>query len=379
MKNFLVISSTSYTAPLFNFFTELKNKGHSFYWLSSRKDLMARVNEMGWPGRAITLSLLPANIILSPCAAIILPIIYILVLIYLFILKLSKKTDTVICFCWQEKIIFTPIAKLLKVKIIWFECPHYDLPSVSPVYRLLFKFYTRWARVIALNNLIGQKLEIWGIPKKNITRLDFGIRTDYYARQENIFSELAQAEHKSKGRQFFTIGAAADLNGQQNIEVLFQAVKKCLDVIPDLQVMIAGDGPERKNLTWLAKKMNIDSLVWFVGEQINLKKWLDTFDIYVITGRWLTLKDIDAALQALSNQLPLIGPAGIGLDDFVRHNKNGLLINGNNSEDLTQAIIKLRQNKKLRQQLGQAGKETVDKNFTLDKMVEEFEYIVNKQ
>ena len=57
-----------------------------------------------------------------------------------------------------------------------------------------------------------------------------------------------------------------------------------MPVIPNIQLIIIGEGEERKNLSWLAKKMEIDNLVWLVGEQEQLKKWLDSFDVFLALG-----------------------------------------------------------------------------------------------
>ena len=159
-------------------------------------------------------------------------------------------------------------------------------------------------------------------------------------------------------------------------EHLFQAIKDSLEVIPNIQLIIIGEGEERKKLSWLAKKMNINHLVWFVGEQKILKKWLANLDIYLIIAKHLSLLDLFAAHQAMAAGLPIICPDEEDYGEIFTPDANALLVPPNDKEALTQAIIKLRREKDLRKKLGTAGKKLVTEKYTLENMYREFEKIL---
>jgi len=142
--------------------------------------------------------------------------------------------------------------------------------------------------------------------------------------------------------------------------------------MPHLQLIIVGEGKERKNLAWLAKKIEIDNLVWFVGEQTFLKKWLEDFDIYTIVCENPSLNDINITIEAASCGLPIISPDNIGFDELVFQNKNGIIFEANSNEMLAQEIIKLYKDKMQRKNLGQNGKTMVDNSYTIDKMTKSF-------
>jgi glycosyltransferase involved in cell wall biosynthesis len=165
------------------------------------------------------------------------------------------------------------------------------------------------------------------------------------------------------------------LDQKQKIETIFQAMKICLPVIPNLQLIVIGEGRERKNLAWLAKKMKIENLVWLVGEQEQLKKWLDSFDIFLAAGDALKLDDCGNILEAMAAGLPVLGPRNIGLENLVVENKTGALIEADNSEMLARQIIKLHQDKKLRVHLGKNGQERASRLFTLEEMTAKLEQI----
>ena len=186
---------------------------------------------------------------------------------------------------------------------------------------------------------------------------------------------MAGAGRDNHRRKYFTVGVITALNQKQKIETIFQAVKISAPMIPNIQLIIIGEGEERKMLTWLAKKMEIENLVWLVGEQEQLKKWLDSFNVFLAAGSILTLDDYGNIIEAMAAGLPILAPRNIGLEDLVIENKTGALHEADNSEMLARQIIKLHQDKKLRQYLGRNGQERASQSFTFNKMVDEMEKI----
>jgi glycosyltransferase involved in cell wall biosynthesis len=375
-KNILIINTHPNINPLFDLFEELNNWDYSFYLLTNDNKLLAKFREKNWFAKKIRLGLNLTNLFSVVVFLAFLPLWYLFALGYLLYFKANKKVEFVICFNWPEKLIITVVAKILQLRVFWLECPNIDYPALNRALKNFYKLNSRLVQIITLNNFTKTQLINFGLKPKNIYPVPLGIKLSRWQHQENIFTKMAQAKQKNLNRKFFTIGTATQLDNKKSFEVLFQAIQKCLTVIPSLQLIVVGEGPERKNLAWLAKKMEIDTFVWFVGEQIYLKKWLDNFDLFVFTSKILTLGDLNTALYALLAGLPIIGPSHIGLEDIIVHNKNGLLVDIYDGETLAQNIIKLEQNLRWRIRLGQNGKEIVNKFFTLNKMVKRFAEII---
>lgn len=282
--------------------------------------------------------------------------------------KLRRQVDLIVCFNAGEKIIITPLAHLLGLKVVWLESPALNYRRCNNFLLALYKLNCRLARVIVFSDYGKLKLKNINCPENKINLIAPGAKLASY--QENIFNELAGVGQKNFHRKYFTIGAVTALNHQQKIETIFQAVKTSLAVIPNIQLIIIGEGQERKNLLWLAKKMEIDNLIWLVGEQKQLKKWFDSFDIFLVSGENLLLDDYSNILEAMAAGLPVLAPRHIGLEDLIIENSTGSLIEADNSEMLARQIIKLYQDKKLRLYLSKNARERASQLFTLDKMVE---------
>ena len=362
MKNILFINSESDISSLAAFFKELTNSNYNLFFLSHKRNSLEAINNF----KKNNLSKLNKYIFL-----ILSPLLFIYFFFKLAYYKYKRKINLLVCFDYRERIIFSPLAKILKIKKIWLEMPGKDYKKTKRLIKLSRQFGKK-TKIAVFSELTAKELEKCGIKDKFIKKILPGIKLKGKSHQENIFSEIAETNKANHLKKFFTIGTVIDLKSKQKIELLFQAAKECLTVIPHLQVIIVGEGKERKNLTWLAKKIEIDHLVWFVGEQNFLKKWLDDFDIYIVNCENPNLEDINTTLEAASCSLPIISADNIGLDEFVSKYKNGSIIEAESSEMLAQEIIKLYKDKAQIKTFGQNGKIMVDNFNTIDKMVKSF-------
>ena len=339
MKNkiFITKSSDANISPLFDLFNALEEKNYELLFLNNDKALKK-----------------------------------IYIFIKLIYYKFKFKIKNIICLGVWEKILFTPVAKILKIKTVWLELPGEKKEKQGFILNFLLKKISKLSKTVVFKKCDKNNLIKSGFDSKKISFVAPGINLKQRARQENIFHGLAKNKNSQSQKKFFTIGTVAELNFEQTIEILFGAVKKTLDVIPNLQVIIIGEGEERKKLTWLAKKMEIDNLTWFVGEQAHLNKWFDGFDIFTTSRVNADLFDIFVLLNAMSAGLPIISTEDHGFDDIIEDEKNGLLLPKDDSELLAGAIIKLQQNKMLSKNLGQNAKDTIRDKMNLDLMADDF-------
>ena len=133
----------------------------------------------------------------------------------------------------------------------------------------------------------------------------------------------------------FVVMTVARLEKVKGIEFLIRAVK-------DFQLLIIGDGSERKNLENLVKKLNLKERVNFLGEIPNEKipEYLAAADCFVLPS----LKEGFgiAILEAQAAGVPVIATRVGGILDLVEDQKTGILVEPGNAEAITQAILKIR-------------------------------------
>lgn len=289
--------------------------------------------------------------------------------------KFKRGADLVACAGFNEKIIITPLANLLGIRVVWIEYPALNSAKLSKFASAIYKLSRKPAEIAVFSGYSKIKLKNMGCDENKITIITPGAAHPGY--QKNIFSNMAATAANNFQRKYFTIGAITPLDQKQKIETAFQAVKICAQVIPDIQFVIVGNGPEKKNLLWLAKKMEIENLIWMIGERSDAKKWLANFDIFLALGDNLCLDDYGNIAEAMASGLPVLGTRNIGLEDMVVENKTGALVESGNSEMLARQIIKLHQDKRLRLHLGANGRELACRSFTLEKMAEGLANVFN--
>ena len=377
----ILIANSSKETPLLlsNLFSELARKEYFFYFLLAQAD-----SELKNCGKIKKMHFGPAARGSFGFWLFLLTYPFLLFGYFFFLLyfKYRKNIKTLVCLNWNEKIIFTPLAVFLRVKVIWLEPPEINYKKMPAGLLLLFRFFSRWATIVAFVNFAGMQLKNIGVPANRIKITAPGIKLNQPGQQQNIFSNLAKAEKSNFSRKYFTLGVVTDFVSPHQIENLFQAVKTCLAVISNLQLIIVGEGRKtvkdkgKKRLDWLAKKIGIDNLVWFVSEQDNLRKWLDSFDVFVITSEISNLSNLSIVLKTMSVGLPIIGFRNRGFEDLILEDKSGVLIEAGNSEILAGKIIELYKNKRLGSNLGKNARELAENSFTLEKMAEAMEEIL---
>lgn len=295
----------------------------------------------------------------------------------LLLIKKRKSIKALFLLETNEKLIITPLAKILKIKTFWIESPENNYEQKPKKVRKKIIKYAKKIDLITFCNLTKIRLLNLGVKESQIHFIPLGIQLKQNAYQDNIFSNIAKLERNDYGKKYFTIGTISDLSYSAHIENLFQSILNTLIVVPNLQIVIIGDGAERKNLNWASKQKGIDKLVWFVGDQNNSRKWMESFDVYIETNEIINFDNLANMFCAMSNKLPIISFEGSGFEEIIQNNKNGILIEPHNNESLTQAIIRLQQNKKIRKDLGESAMYTVETNHNLSNTAEKIIQLLN--
>jgi glycosyltransferase involved in cell wall biosynthesis len=131
----------------------------------------------------------------------------------------------------------------------------------------------------------------------------------------------------------------------KGVEYLIAAMERC----SDQQLVVVGDGPERRNLEKLAVKM---ANVAFVGEVPS-----DRVTEYFQRARMFVLPSLsegspNVVLEAMAHGVPVIATAVGGIPDLVNHGETGFLTQPGNISEIVQYVRKLADDEPLRRRLG---------------------------
>jgi glycosyltransferase involved in cell wall biosynthesis len=100
----------------------------------------------------------------------------------------------------------------------------------------------------------------------------------------------------------------------------------------------------------------------------NIYEYYKAMDMFLLPSRSEGFSL--ALLEAAASGLPIIASNIPGNDEFIEQGKNGLLFNISKPNELTQAILRLADERKLSNEYGRSAQEYFIKDFTLQRYTE---------
>jgi len=120
------------------------------------------------------------------------------------------------------------------------------------------------------------------------------------------------------------MGSVARLHPVKRHHVLVEVVAHLRRSIPELTLVLVGDGPERAALMALARDLGVADAVHLLGVRRDVQHILPAFDVFCLTswreGIPLTL------LEAMAARVPVVATTAGGIPEAVRAEVDGLLI-----------------------------------------------------
>ena len=159
-----------------------------------------------------------------------------------------------------------------------------------------------------------------------------------------------------------------------NIIINKYGIKNIIAVMCNEGDKIARDRFYEKRLNGLINKYNLRKYMRFfryTREVYYTQHLMENADIYVDT-MYRTVRGQGfgkTGLEAMSSALALVIPDNPDVTIYVKHMQNGLLYKKNDAEALAKAIVKLVENKKLREKLGRSARKFILKNYDWEKNI----------
>jgi len=152
------------------------------------------------------------------------------------------------------------------------------------------------------------------------------------------------------------ICSCSRLSYWKRIDRIFQALRICRMQGQNAQVLLAGDGPERESLTKLARELDIEENVVWLGAIPHDDIWamMNLSDIFIITND--VTNRCNPLYEAIYASLPVVSIYDCSTQDLLKDGENALLADRENVEQLGHCLVRLCQSPPLREKLSQAQK-----------------------
>lgn len=159
----------------------------------------------------------------------------------------------------------------------------------------------------------------------------------------------------------------------KGLEVLLSAARRILDRFEFAHFLIVGQGPLHAKLEDIARESRIDSRVTLTGIRRDIPSILAATDIFVLPsyseGLPLSL------LEAMAAAKPSVATSIGGVPELIDSGLDGIIVPPGNLTALAEALCRLLENEPYRENLGRRAREKAISNFTLERMVSEYESV----
>ncbi|GAA2903701.1 hypothetical protein GCM10010517_69700 [Streptosporangium fragile] len=148
--------------------------------------------------------------------------------------------------------------------------------------------------------------------------------------------------------------AAGRLVGQKGFDLLIPAFRRVVDRHPDWRLRIYGTGPKRDRLRDLIKEHRLRDSVTLMGRTDRLDEELAKASFYVLSSRFEGLPMV--MIEAMTQALPVVAfDCPTGPRDVITPEVDGLLVPPQNVAALAAAMVRLVEDRELRDRMGAAA------------------------
>ena len=248
--------------------------------------------------------------------------------------------------------------KLRKIPLIttlhgWTHARFFSLLQIY--YWLEIKSLKHCGAAIIVSNAMRSNPRLKHHRKENLTVINNGISLSNLEASHNQHNHDAHPNNyamdldiKKFCENGFIVGAIGRLSPEKGFNYLIEAFS-LLNNTRDIKMVIIGEGPFRATLEKLINSLSLSEKILIAGYRVNASKYLPFFDVFALPS--LTEGLPMTILEAMSAKTPIVATKVGGVPEVLQNGQGGLLVEPRNPKSLADAILKIRNNRELTEQL----------------------------
>ncbi|HXN41850.1 MAG TPA: glycosyltransferase, partial [Myxococcaceae bacterium] len=232
--------------------------------------------------------------------------------------------------------------------------------------RLMMRALTRAADHVIANAKAIQRMlvEKEGIPSERVSVIYNGIDIAAFDRRVRQEPSLPLP---ATGSAPVAVLVANMIDPVKRQEDFLQAIAEVRTRFPELQAFLVGDGPRRAQLEELAAGLHLKSVAHFLGHRVDVPAVLARANIGILCSEREGLSN--AVIEGMAGRLPMIVTNSGGNPELVKDGERGLVVSVRQPSELAAAMVKLLENPTTCRRMGEAGRQFVEKEMGLSRMV----------
>lgn len=293
-------------------------------------------------------------------------------LIKLFKIIKKFKPDILQSFLFFDNITARVMGKILGISVIISGQRNVDIYR-SKSRNFIEKITIPLADCIVSNSRAGKELLIRRekVPENKIKVIYNGIDLkDFHNIQRGKLSELINKEITNS----LVVGFVGRLIKQKGLNYLLEAAAELKKEFRKIIFVLIGDGDKKEKLEELAKKLDIQDVIYFIGRKEEAWQYMKLFDVFVLPSLSEGLPNV--IIEAIVCEVPVVATKTGGISELIEDGKNGFLVEPKNSRFLSKKIRHiLNLSEKERKTITENARKKIKENFSIEKMVKEYQIL----
>ena len=159
------------------------------------------------------------------------------------------------------------------------------------------------------------------------------------------------------------------LVARKGFDKVIESLPEILKNMPNLIYLIIGNGPDLQRLKKLAEDLQVRGNIIFIHDlkDSKLPIYYELADIFIMPARIENQTDVEGFgivyLEANLFKKPVVAGKSGGIEDSVIDGQTGILVDPQDINEISQAVLKLLNNPELMNKLGVQGKKRVLSQF----------------
>jgi glycosyltransferase involved in cell wall biosynthesis len=282
-------------------------------------------------------------------------------------LIIKLKPHKILSFMWGANLIAILAGILTSSKVIVSErtYTYADLQNYRFKWirkKMISFFYAKADAIIAVSeNIKDGLLEHFALPSSKIVVINNGVDL------KNVEILINQSP-PAIGNYILACGSLEKI---KNFDFLLEAI---YDINEIFNVIIIGQGSQRKYLEEKAQDLQVNLLM--PGYITNPYSFFSNAKVFVVTSLYEGFPNV--IIEAMACGVPVVSvdcPGGIR--DIITHGENGLIVEQDNRQALSRAILEVVNDKEMAGKLIKNANETI-KAYDINKIVSQYEDIITK-
>ncbi|MDM5284522.1 glycosyltransferase [Peribacillus frigoritolerans] len=225
--------------------------------------------------------------------------------------------------------------------------------------------FDRGERFFPVCQYLADRLIAWGCPSEKIRVLYGGVDLNEFK---------YRAPHKGDSQNILSIGRLVEKKGHH---ILMQAFQKIRGKFPNATLTIIGRGGLEEYLISLANQLNLGDSFRLLNHlpKDQVREQMTNADIFCAASLEAADGDVEGIpntlKEAMAIGVPVISTNHAGIPELITNNKEGVLVQENNVDELADALEFMLSNREIWETYTVAARQKVEQKFNLSQQLQQ--------